>query len=211
MTDLKFVIFDFDGTIADTLRLGVKISNKLALKYNYGLIEDDKIEYYRGKTAQWIIKESKIPFYKFPFVAANFKKEFSKDIDDLKPINGIIEIVENLYKKFQLGIVTSNARSNVEKFLNLNNLKKFFSFMVTDTNLFGKSGNIKKLIKKNNLKKEEIIYIGDETRDIEAAKKSGIKIISVAWGFNTKQVLEKHKPDFLVNNKDELIKLFESI
>jgi phosphoglycolate phosphatase-like HAD superfamily hydrolase len=50
----------------------------------------------------------------------------------------------------------------------------------------------------------------DEVRDIEAAKKSGIKSIAVAWGYNTKDALIKENPDFLVNSPDELINIIVS-
>lgn len=105
-----------------------------------------------------------------------------------------------------LGILSSNNKTNIVKFLK-NYRIDFFDFIYSEKNLFGKSRAIDNLLKKQDLKPQEIIYVGDEIRDIEAAKKSKIKVVAVTWGFNTKAILEKMKPDFLVENPDELLKI----
>ena len=51
---------------------------------------------------------------------------------------------------------------------------------------------------------QDIIYVADEVRDIEAARKAGVKIICVSWGYNDKSSLEKNNPDALVDNTDQL-------
>jgi phosphoglycolate phosphatase-like HAD superfamily hydrolase len=66
-------------------------------------------------------------------------------------------------------------------------------------------------LRKESLNPEEVVYVGDETRDIEAAKKSQIKVIAVTWGFNSKQVLAAQNPDFLIDRPEELIKVIESL
>jgi phosphoglycolate phosphatase-like HAD superfamily hydrolase len=66
-------------------------------------------------------------------------------------------------------------------------------------------------MKINNLSSEEVIYVGDETRDIEASKKINIKVIAVSWGFNSGEVLAKHNPDFLIHKPSELIEVLRSL
>ena len=58
--------------------------------------------------------------------------------------------------------------------------------------------------------KNHVFYVCDEVRDIEAARKSGIKSIAVTWGYNTKGALIKENPDFLVNSPDELRNIITS-
>ncbi len=58
---------------------------------------------------------------------------------------------------------------------------------------------------------EEVIYVGDETRDIEAAKKINSKVIAVSWGFNTKEALARHNPDFLIHQPSELLDVMGSL
>jgi len=204
MKNVKLIIFDFDGTIADTLSFGIKIANTLSTRYNYGLITNENIDLLRGKSAQDVIKASGIPFYKLPFVAVSFQKEFSKVISALEPFKGINETLTNLKKHFELGILTSNSIFNVNYFLEKNKLQDIFSFVISNKGLFGKSKLMKKIIKNKNLKNDEVIYIGDETRDIEAAHLSKIKVIAVSWGFNTKELLEKFSADYIVKSPFEL-------
>jgi len=209
MTKIKLVIFDFDGTIADTFKFGVKISNSLAPKFKYNLITEDTEEHYRGKSAQEILKEAGISFFKLPFVATRFQIEFSKVINELLPCEGIIDVINSLKDKYELGIITSNSGKNVDRFLENHKLTNIFSFIISNKKLFGKAKTFKKIIKEKKINTEEVIYIGDESRDIEAAKKNNVKIISVSWGFNTYNLLEKYKPDFLISDAKEILKIIE--
>jgi len=204
MKDIKLVIFDFDGTITDTLSFAIKICNLLAPRYNYDLITDENIDFLRGKSAQEVIKASGIPFYKIPMVAISFQKEFAKIIDALEPFKGISTMLKNLKNHFELGILTSNSKYNVNFFLENHKLNDIFSFVISNRGLFGKSKLLKKIIENKNLKNNEVIYIGDETRDIEAAHRCKIKAISVTWGLNTKEVLENFLADYIVKTPLEL-------
>ena len=80
-----------------------------------------------------------------------------------------------------------------------------FDFIYSGTILFGKSKAINKFLKQENIKPEAVIYVGDEIRDIEAARRSEIKVIAVSWGFNSEQVLAELHPDYLIQNPAELI------
>ena len=59
------------------------------------------------------------------------------------------------------------------------------------------------------LKNKEIVYVADETRDIEAAKKAKVRIISVTWGFNSREILKKQNPDFLVDRPEEILRIID--
>jgi phosphoglycolate phosphatase len=56
-----------------------------------------------------------------------------------------------------------------------------------------------------------VIYVGDEIRDIIAAHKCGIRIISVSWGFHTVDLLASKNPDYLVDNPRQIVQLMRSI
>ncbi len=107
------------------------------------------------------------------------------------------------YKDVHLGILTSNTQENVQQFLVKNELD-FFEFICTGKSVFGKSHMINKIVKQRHLNPNDVFYVCDEVRDIEAARKSGIKSVAVAWGYNTKDALVKENPDFLVTTPEEL-------
>lgn len=206
--DIDTLIFDFDGTIADTMELGIVISNSLASKYGYKTIKDRAdLAKYRNQPTQEAIKAIGISFFKLPLIANSFRKRLSKHIDELKPIPGVLEILPDLSKKYKMGIITSNSLKNLNKFLAKYNLQHCFSFYATGISLFKKHQVINNLVKKEHLHKDSILLIGDETREIDAAKNSGIAVASVTWGFHTTKILQEKTPDFLIHTPKELHKL----
>ncbi len=204
----KIIIFDFDGTIADTRNTLVEIGNKLAIEFGYTPLDELELLRLSNLSSREIIKQSPVPAYQIPFFIRRIKKELNKEIATLKPFFGISESLQTLKNsQYQLGIITSNLEENVMAFLINNNLATFFDFIHSGTTLFGKDKIINKVIKKNCFPIDQIIYVGDETRDIEAAKKSKVKVIAVTWGFNSANVLAQYNPDFLISCPQELINI----
>ena len=101
------------------------------------------------------------------------------------------------------GIVTTNSGKNVARFLQNHGLNAF-DFTYADARLLGKSRLLGKVIRKERLSKADTLYIGDEIRDITAARKAGIGVIAVSWGYNTSQSLAEARPDVLVDDLDGL-------
>ena len=73
--------------------------------------------------------------------------------------------------------------------------------------IFLKHIAINKIVKKYKLKKREVVVVGDEVRDIEAARKSRIKIISVSWGYNNRRIILKNKPDYFIEKPKDILKI----
>ena len=63
-----------------------------------------------------------------------------------------------------------------------------------------------KIIEKNKLNYSETYYVGDEVRDIKAAKKAGIYSIGVTWGYNGKTIMDKENPDLVADKPQDIIK-----
>ena len=204
---LSTIIFDFDGTIADSLYKGIEITNQIAKQLNLKTIKPEEIETLRNMTQKEMIKYFKIPIYKIPILVAKYHKEFNKIIDTLLPFKDMKQVIKQLSEKYNLGILSSNSQENIEKFLYANNISQFFKFIHSQPQIFSKSFSIKKIMRFYKLKNNNIIYIGDEVRDIEAAKQAKIPIISVSWGANSKQLLQKYYPNYLVDNPEELLNI----
>jgi len=71
--------------------------------------------------------------------------------------------------------------------------------------LFSKETKIKKIMDKHDLLPRDVIYIGDETRDIDSAKKAGVRSIAVTWGWNGRDLLRRHDPEYIVDTFEEII------
>lgn len=209
---LKAIIFDFDGTVADTFDTIVGISNRLALEFGYKQAAPEEIEQIKNLSSREIIRQSGVSIFKLPFILKRLKNELNNQIHSLNPINGMREALEEMKMEgYRLGIITSNDRDNVMLFLQKNDLQELFEFIYSGATIFGKSRVINRFLQQAHLAPEEVIYVGDETRDIEAAKRSQIKMIAVSWGFNSKTVLAEHKPDFLIHHPNELMQALNSL
>ena len=77
--------------------------------------------------------------------------------------------------------------------------------------MFGKHRSLKRLLKTYHMKPAETIYIGDEVRDIEACRKAKVQIIAVTWGFNSKRILERAKPDFIADKPEDIVKIVKAL
>lgn len=206
---MKTLIFDFDGTIADTLDRIFKIYNKMSAEFGYRKVNKKELEVLRNKTHFEILRkigEFDISIFKLPFIINRGREELAKEIGSFRPFSGIKETLRELKRQgVRLGILTSNSKNNVEVFLKKNNID-FFEF-VYEKNFFGKGRALKSLIKRHSIDKDQAVYVGDETRDVAAAKEAGVGSAAVTWGFNKREILEKQKPDFLLEKPGELTAL----
>ncbi len=207
----KAIIFDFDGTIADTVDALVGIANRLAQEFGYIPIAADELAMLKNLSSREIIKYSGISIFKIPFLVKKVKAELKNKIPELKPIPGIKEVLIVLKTEGnRLGIITSNSQENVTEFLRINELDNLFEFIYSGTTIFGKTTIINNVLKQQQIKPEAVIYVGDETRDIEASKKAHIKVIAVTWGFNSPEILARQNPDFLIHKPSELLDIVNS-
>ena len=202
-----FLLFDFDGTIADSLQLGLKIANNLAPQFGYRSFTEEDIEHFRSLTWHKIAGEMQIPFYKIPKIVTKAFKEYKRLISELEPCAGIVEMLYELaLKEISMALLSSNTVENVHLFLTNHQIDSFLWIEGT-SGILNKAKDIKKRLKKHKISATEVIYIGDEIRDIEAAHNCGLKVIAVTWGFHTVEFLASYKPDYLVNEPKEIVEI----
>ncbi|NJL62694.1 MAG: HAD-IA family hydrolase [Methylacidiphilales bacterium] len=207
----KVIIFDFDGTIADTVDALVNVANRLAVEFGYIQITPEELAILRNLTSREIISYSGISVFKIPFLVKKVKSELKDKIPELKPIDGIKEALTELKSKaHRLGIITSNSQDNVSEFLKINQMDDLFEFVYSGVTIFGKTTIINNVLRQKQIKLQEVIYVGDETRDVEASKKANIQVVAVTWGFNSYDILSRQKPDFLINHPDELLDVIQT-
>ena len=202
----SIIIFDFDGTIADTISAGFEIINSHAEKYGYKRLDGDINTHF---SALQLVKLAEIKFWKLPYLIYQLKKKLSEKADEIQLLPEAKELIMKLSDAgHELGILTSNSFKNVKAFLKKYELDSYFIYTRTDVSLFGKR---KALAKTKKLLNKKIIYIGDELRDIEACRKNNIPIVSITWGLNSYEALEEHNTGFVAKNADEAYSLIEKI
>ena len=203
----KLLIFDFDGTIADTFEAGVEIFNEIAGELGCRQVSRAEIPQLRDMHTLQLMQFMKIPLTRLGFIARRGCEELRARIDQIRPFPGVSEVLYELrVRGFRLGILTSNTSSNVDRFLQNHELE-IFEFVRISSKIMGKARVIRTALKDLELKRSEVLLIGDETRDIEAAKRVGVPIASVSWGYSSRNALKAMNPDFLLDDFEGLLHL----
>ena len=204
----KTIIFDFDGTIADTMEEGRRIFNVIAPDYGIRQIDREEMEGFRSLSINQFIDAMKIPKTRIPLFIARGTLMMRRSIGGLPLIAGVGEILPQLRAKVdRFGILTSNAVDNVELFLDSHGIRGLFDFVSSTSKLTGKSRYLNGTRKQYKLKAQEMLYVGDEVRDLKAAKKAGIPCAGVTWGFNTREALAAENPNHLLDMPAEFLRL----
>ena len=203
------VLFDFDGTIAQTLRLITYIPEEIIKLTALKEITEFEIQYLRKHGLRKFIQMLRISPFHIPKLLTELQSLFSRHLAAVPLVEGIPEVLEVLRsKQITVGIVTSNTRENVVAYLEHHQLSTV-SFVYADKSIFGKHRVINRALRDHKINSLDSLYIGDEVRDVEAAKKSGMKSVAVSWGFSHRENLEKAQPNWLFDTPKELLALFE--
>lgn len=208
MTKIKTIIFDFDGTLADTLGEIIRVNNELHKSLGTRLIPEDKFEELRNlEVRKWFRQIFGIPLYKIPFWVARFKKKLYKDMTRIKTFKDIPKTIKTLKDRgINLGVLTTDADENAREFLAMQNMN-CFDFIIEANFIFGKAHALRKIMRSKKLAYENTLYVGDTVEDIRNSKKVGIKIAAVTWGFSSHELLAKYCPDFLIDTPQELLEI----
>lgn len=202
---MKTVIFDFDGTLAMTLRVTAEIFNELAPKFDLPQITPENAHLFREKSIKELLKMYPLSPINLIKLTTGIKNRLKDRMQDVQTAEGLKPVLEQLDERgIQLGVVTTNSSQNVERFLAKHQLE-MFNFIYAEKNLFGKDKALKNCVKKYKLQPEETWYVGDEVRDVEAAKGAGLKVICVTWGMNNENRLSQAHPDFIIHEPADLL------
>ena len=201
---LKALVFDFDGTLADTFQAVIDSVNDVQERYKFDRIDDP--EPFREKHWYDIIRnELRIPFHRMPSFYRRVKRKARKRFLTAELFPEITDLLQALSRQFDVIILTSNRADVVKRVLDDNSID--VDEIIAGVPLFRKAKALTSLLKRRGLRTHELFYIGDEVRDIKACKKANIPICAVTWGFHSKEFLRRAEPDYLIETPAELLQL----
>lgn len=201
---MKTLIFDFDGTLVDSMALYIDGFNQVAKDFSLPFIEKKDLAELKNLSMRELADKYKIGPLKLAKIVLTINKNLHQEIVNLEFFPKMKSILRELSKKYQLGILTSNNQENIEAFLDKQNFTDVFDFVYASKSVFGKDKTFASLIKKHKLNKAGILYFGDEARDIEACQKVGVKVAAVTWGFNAPELLKAKNPDFIFSSPEKI-------
>lgn len=237
LTDKKFIFFDMDGTLIDSVGVWNQIDQKLIENQTNKIVDEIIIQNDRDTQLQKSSSEAN-PYlcycqylkekYKFQLSPEEIIKlryeiaqDFLQNIIDYKPQADLI--IKKLKEKiFTLAITTTTKRTNMEIYRTLNkniiskaSLDEYFDLIYTREDVAKIKPNPEvylKAMQAFNAKPEQCIVFEDSLVGIKAAKNAGLKTVAIYDKYSNNDIEEiKQQADFFINNYAELLSIIENL
>ena len=200
----KLVIFDFDGTLADSFPWFSQVFNSVADRYNFRRVEASELELLRGYGARELIQHLGVPLWKIPLIARHVRGLAADNVGHVSLFAGVDQMLRRLSEAgVTLAVATSNSYPNVRDVLGAENVARI-TYFECGASLFGKSQHFRRILRAAGVAPAETLSIGDEIRDIDAAQKAGIPFAAVAWGFTSADALKARGPAHMFERVDDI-------
>ena len=204
MTHFSTILFDWDGTLADTSRLRVDFIKHLLSRFGYpiprtahikGLLESDYREHYK-KLGLTVIQREEIP---------SLWKAFQEGREDYSLADGAAETLSRLKQLdgLKLGIVSNENRFELLKNISRLGLEGTFDCIIAfeDAHEFKPSPlGIRLALRELNSEASSAIYVGDMVGDIRTGKNAGVATACISKGLHPRWMLLKENPDYMLKN-----------
>jgi phosphoglycolate phosphatase len=200
LLNYKLILFDFDGTLADSFPLFLSATAEALERLGLRSLDFDKFEELRSRSAREVIAYLGIPFWKVPTMMRLVRGRMTECAESIQLFPGIEHLLTQLAEAgVILSIVSSNSEANVRKILGEEN-SRLISVYECGASLFGKASRFRRVLKRTGVARADAICIGDEIRDIEAAQAEGIPFGAVTWGYTSAEGLQRFSPSMLFHN-----------
>jgi phosphoglycolate phosphatase len=209
--DAPLLIFDFDGTIADSLTEVLAAYNQAAGWLRVTRISRDDATRLRSLRPTDILRELAIPMWKLPLILGAVRRGLRARIDAVEPFPGVTDAIHALHRAgARCAILSSNSRANIERFLARQGIVEL-ERLECGASTFGKAAQLRRLLRRAASTPRDAFYVGDEVRDVIAARDAGLRSVAVTWGYNDRTALLAEHPDVLVDSPAELASLLRSV
>ncbi|MRS04442.1 HAD family hydrolase [bacterium] len=214
MTDRAFparqydlVIFDFDGTLADSYQWFLSVFDEIVERYSLPRLEQSELRQLRKVDIRQISRQFNIPLWKIVQIGSHLQKKMASQIDKVLLVDGMQAVLDGLAAAgIRMAVVTSNAEENVKQVLGPHNVERFEAFEAGVT-LYGKKAKFEKVLKKTGANPIQVLSVGDELRDLKASHQAGIAFGAVAWGATEMETFRTHNPDLLFAHPDDILNI----
>jgi phosphoglycolate phosphatase len=200
----RLLLWDFDGTLADSLMFGLELYNRLAASLGCRPIQDP--QQLRHLSTRQVLRHCGISLWRLPRLVRRFHAAAAAGAAQIR----LYPLLEELLPLLQaagvrMGIVSSNSEANIRQTLRANAAESYFEFVASCPRLFRKGRVVRHCIRRLGVPREQVLYIGDEVRDIVAARQARIAVAAVTWGFHVAEALRAAQPDYLLTHPRQLV------
>ncbi|MBO9740500.1 HAD hydrolase-like protein [Xanthomonas axonopodis pv. begoniae] len=176
------IIFDFDGTLADSFGFFLSTQQLLAERHGFRAAQAHEIDDARRLSTRELLKASGLSAWRVPWVAADFIRPM-RAAPPVALFPGIAHMVSALHAGgTRLAVVSSNSVENVQRALGAE-LSARFAVIEGGAHLLGKQRALRRVLRATGHTASQAVYVGDQVADWEAAQVVGLPFAAVAWGY----------------------------
>ena len=212
----KTIIFDFDGTIADTFPVVLSIFHRVSRRKTElssaeaVLLRKVALRQVKGRAILRHAAQLKVPWWHVPFLFLLCRLLLDGRIGEVQPMPGMRSALKTLHEQgYTIVIASSNSEKNIDAFLRKERLRSYVPSIVGNVRSSRKGRALRRLRRRNRQLFKGAAMVGDEARDIAAAKEARLKSVAVTWGYNNVEQLSHEKPDYIVDTAEELVKVIK--
>ncbi len=216
---IKAVLFDLDGTIADTLS-DLAAAGNFALKaLNLPIHSMEQYKYFVGRGIPNLIKkiipEDKYNDDLFLSVKSKFFEYYSvHSMDKTARYNGMLEVMRQLkFDGVKIAVVTNKAQKPAEKIVELlyGDLFDAVVGQIDGVPVKPAPDMPNKALGILNVKNTECIFVGDSGVDCQTGVNLGAKSIGVTWGFRQRDELMENGAHYIIDRPDQLLDIIKEL
>ena len=199
----RLALFDFDGTLADSQGWFLGVFDQVADRFGYRRLAPGDRERLRGLDTRAILRHLEIPLWKVPLIARHMRQLAARDIGTIRLFPGAAAMLAALQEGgAQVAIVTSNSEANVRRVLGP--AAAHVARFACGAGLFGKPAKIRAVLRATRADPGATVLVGDEARDIAAAKAAGVASAAVAWGYTDPGFLRSLSPTLFFERMEDI-------
>jgi phosphoglycolate phosphatase len=205
MARAETLLFDFDGTLADSLDEMLATYNELAPQLEVVTVGQERARELRKFSARRVLRELGIPLWKVPRIMSAVRSTLRARDHVADPFAGLLSALATLAERgVRVGVVSSNEEPNIRAFFTRHGLAQP-TILSSGASLFGKGGRLRRVLARHRLDPARVAYVGDEVRDVEASREAGVRSVAVSWGYAARGALIAAAPDLLVDTPEQLL------
>nr|WP_314072651.1 HAD hydrolase-like protein [uncultured Roseococcus sp.] len=199
----SLVILDFDGTLADSAPWFAQELNQVARRFGFREVDEAEMERLRRMDTASILRFLGVARWKLPFIARHLRRRVAEDAALIPLFPGTPALLRRMAARAPLAVASSNSEANIRRILGESAMH--VRHFEGGASLFGKARKLRRLIRQAGAEPGRTLCVGDELRDIEAARAVGAPAAAVTWGYAARETLAAALPDFLVDRMEDLL------